>query len=82
MKKEIACRYCGKKFSVKGIHNHEKYCEKNPNTLTKGQVLICPKQSISLIVCGKYYRFVKNQKMKVPEKVAYSLEELNICEIL
>ena len=25
------CKYCGKEYKLHGIHNHERFCDKNPN---------------------------------------------------
>lgn len=31
----VKCRYCGQKFSPKGLSNHQKNCKKNPEVIKK-----------------------------------------------
>jgi PHP family Zn ribbon phosphoesterase len=32
---KVACQYCGKKYSPKGVKNHEQACSKNPENIKK-----------------------------------------------
>ena len=76
---KVVCKFCGEEFSKRGISNHEKYCSENLNTTTNSQVIITPNLTTTLKICGDYYKLVRGKNIKVTEKVADLLSEVNYC---
>ena len=80
--KEVICEYCGEKFSSRGIYNHKKHCEKNPENRKLNFKFIIPKESISLKVNGEFYKLEKGEKIEVSNEVADILNRVKICEVV
>ena len=80
--KEVICEYCGEKFSSRGIYNHKKHCEKNPENRKLNFKFIIPKKSVSLKVNGKYYKLEKGARIEVNNEVANILNKAKICEVV
>lgn len=75
----VKCKYCEEEFSSRGIYNHEKHCEMNPENREKKFKTIIPNKTISLKIYGIYYSFKKGEKVEVENEVAEILKEVNLC---
>lgn len=75
----VKCKYCGEKFSTRGIFNHEKFCQKNPINLKKNLVTIIPKKSMVIKINGENYRFIKGDEIEVKSEVANILEKYELA---
>lgn len=75
---KVECQYCGKKYSKRGVANHEKYCDENPENKEQ-EVTIIPKRNTVLTVKGEFVKLRAHKEMKIKKSIAEALKRINLC---
>lgn len=78
MSEKVECQYCGKEFSKRGVANHERYCDENPENKEQ-EVTIVPTKSIALKVNGEFVKLRARKEKKVKASIAETLKKINLC---